>query len=102
MNERQLSLQDVGHEWAGMVEAAALQHCSTARGCRRETGVRIRDWDHTYCALGLGWVGWAAPHLVGFYSFYSGIHWIPHLRGISRLLFIVVRNGSELVRQVAK
>ena len=30
MNERQLSLQDVGHEWAGMVEAAALQHCSTA------------------------------------------------------------------------
>ena len=57
MNERQLSLQDVGHD--GGCSTAALH--AAAGGCRQETGVGIRDWVHTYCALGLGWVGWA-PH----------------------------------------
>ena len=45
MNERQLSLQDVGHEWAGMVEAAALtaalQHCTRLQAGDRSQNPRL-------------------------------------------------------------
>ena len=41
MNERQLSLQDVGHEWAGMVEAAALQHCTWLQAGDRSQNPRL-------------------------------------------------------------